>query len=64
MYLQDQQLWMQYDGLICFNGGGVLPPRWGLGFTQRVRSLFTADRVKAEADSFKQKGYPHRFYWS
>src|SRR6185503_10502302 len=29
-----------------FNGGGVLPPRWGLGFTQRVKSLFTADSVK------------------
>jgi alpha-glucosidase (family GH31 glycosyl hydrolase) len=41
-----------------FNGGGVLPPRWGLGFTQRVRSLFTADEVKAEADAFKEKGFP------
>jgi alpha-glucosidase (family GH31 glycosyl hydrolase) len=41
-----------------FNGGGVLPPRWGLGFTQRVRSLFTADEVKAEANSFKEKGFP------
>ena len=44
-----------------FNGGGPLPPRWGLGFTQRVRSLFTADEVKAEADSFKLKGYPLDF---
>lgn len=25
-----------------FNGGGCLPPRWGLGFTQRVHRLFTA----------------------
>ncbi len=41
-----------------FNGGGVLPPRWGLGFTQRVRSLFTADEVKNEANSFREKGYP------
>jgi len=41
-----------------FNGGGVLPPRWGLGFTQRVRSLFTADEVKAEANAFKEKGFP------
>jgi alpha-D-xyloside xylohydrolase len=30
-----------------FNGGGALPPRWGLGFTQRVRSLFTAEEVEA-----------------
>ncbi len=44
-----------------FNGGGVLPPRWGLGFTQRVKSLFTADDVKAEADAFKEKGYPLDF---
>lgn len=44
-----------------FNGGGVLPPRWGLGFTQRVRSLFTADEVKKEADSFAVKGYPLDF---
>ena len=44
-----------------FNGGGVLPPRWGLGFTQRVRSLFTADEVKQEADAFKEKGFPLDF---
>lgn len=41
-----------------FNGGGVLPPRWGLGFTQRVKSLFTADSVKNEAAAFAEKGYP------
>jgi alpha-D-xyloside xylohydrolase len=41
-----------------FNGGGVLPPRWGLGFTQRVKSLFTADEVKKEAKAFEKKGYP------
>ena len=41
-----------------FNGGGAMPPRWGLGFTQRVKSLFTSDEVKAEADSFEVKGYP------
>ena len=44
-----------------FNGDGPLPPRWGLGFTQRVRSLFAADEVKAEADSFRAKGYPLDF---
>ena len=47
-----------------FNGGGVLPPRWGLGFTQRVKSLYTADEVKAEADAFKEKGYPLDFIGS
>lgn len=44
-----------------FNGGGVLPPRWGLGFTQRVKSLYTADEVRAEVDSFRSKGYPLDF---
>jgi alpha-D-xyloside xylohydrolase len=44
-----------------FNGGGVLPPRWGLGFTQRVKTLFTADSVRKEADAFREKGYPLDF---
>jgi len=44
-----------------FNGGGVLPPRWGLGFTQRVKSLFTAEEVEAEANAFRDKGYPLDF---
>ena len=41
-----------------FQGGGVLPPRWGLGFTQRVRTLFNTDSVKAEVKAFKERGYP------
>lgn len=44
-----------------FHGGGVLPPRWGLGFTQRVRSLYNAEDVEKEADAFKEKGYPLDF---
>lgn len=44
-----------------FNGGGVLPPRWGLGFTQRVKSLYTAEEVEKEAEAFKEKGYPLDF---
>jgi alpha-glucosidase (family GH31 glycosyl hydrolase) len=44
-----------------FNGGGVLPPRWGLGFTQRVKTLYTADDVKKEAQDFQEKGYPLDF---
>ncbi len=44
-----------------FNGGGALPPRWGLGFTQRVKSLFTADEVRGEVDAFRLKGYPLDF---
>lgn len=41
-----------------FNGGGTLPPRWGLGFTQRVQRLYNADDVKKEAKDFEDKGYP------
>jgi alpha-glucosidase (family GH31 glycosyl hydrolase) len=44
-----------------FNGGGVLPPRWGLGFTQRVRTLYTADEVEAEVKAFENKGFPLDF---
>ncbi len=44
-----------------FNGGGCLPPRWGLGFTQRVKSLYTADQVIDEAKAFAEKGYPLDF---
>ena len=45
-----------------FNGGGVLPPRWGLGFTQRVKSLFTAEEVKKEANAFCRKRISAGFY--
>ncbi len=44
-----------------FNGGGTLPPRWGLGFTQRVQRLYNADDVKNEAKAFEEKGYPLDF---
>jgi alpha-glucosidase (family GH31 glycosyl hydrolase) len=43
------------------NGGGPIPPRWGLGFTQRVMSLSTAEDVEKEVDAFKEKGYPLDF---
>lgn len=41
-----------------FNGGGCLPPRWGLGFAQRVQRLYNAGQVEAEVDEFTQKGFP------
>jgi alpha-glucosidase (family GH31 glycosyl hydrolase) len=44
-----------------YNGGGPLPPRWGLGFTQRVQRLYDADMVKKEAKDFEDKGYPLDF---
>lgn len=44
-----------------FNGGGYLPPRWGLGFTQRVRTKYTAEEVEQEVNAFAEKGYPLDF---
>lgn len=45
--------------LMC--GGGPLPPRWGLGFTQRTKTLFTASDVIKEVDAFEEKGFPLDF---
>lgn len=44
-----------------FNGGGCMPPRWGLGFTQRVKSLYSAEDVEAEVKAFADKGFPLDF---
>lgn len=45
--------------LLC--GGGTLPPRWGLGFTQRTPVLYTAEQVEKEVDEFERHGYPLDF---
>ncbi|WP_339905749.1 TIM-barrel domain-containing protein [uncultured Cyclobacterium sp.] len=44
-----------------FNGGGPIPPRWGLGFTQRVHRLYDQKQVLAEAEEFETKGFPLDF---
>lgn len=44
-----------------YSGGGCLPPRWGLGFTQRVQRLYNAEMVEKEAKDFEEKGYPLDF---
>jgi alpha-glucosidase (family GH31 glycosyl hydrolase) len=41
-----------------YSGGGVLPPKWGLGFHQRVPTLYTAEQVLREADEFASRDYP------
>ena len=43
------------------NGGGPLPPRWGLGFTQRVMTRSTAADVENEVNEFRDKGFPLDF---
>lgn len=39
-------------------GGGVLPPRWGLGFWHRVPRLFTAEEALQEAREFRKRDVP------
>ena len=42
-------------------GGGALPPKWGLGFTHRTPTLYTAEQVKQEAAEFEKRGFPLDF---
>ncbi|MBN8826049.1 MULTISPECIES: TIM-barrel domain-containing protein [unclassified Spirosoma] len=44
-----------------YNGGGVLPPKWGLGFTHRTPTLFSDKQILAEVADFEAKGYPLSF---
>lgn len=44
-----------------YNGGGCLPPRWGLGFTQRVHRLYSDKEVAQEVADFEDKQYPLDF---
>ena len=41
-----------------FAGGGALPPKWGLGFLNRVRTQYTAAEVLADVAEFKAQGIP------
>lgn len=41
-----------------YNGGGCLPPKWGLGFWHRVPSLFTDTEIEREVQEFRDKGFP------
>ena len=47
---------VQRYNLFC--GGGVLPPRWGLGFWQRVNIKSSAQDVMKEVDNFKKNNFP------
>lgn len=41
-----------------FVGGGALPPKWGLGFLNRVRTQYTAAEVLADIAEFRRNGIP------
>ncbi len=44
-----------------FNGGGYLPPKWGLGFTQRVPTLYSQADILREATEFETHNFPLDF---
>ncbi|MCB0686893.1 MAG: DUF5110 domain-containing protein [Saprospiraceae bacterium] len=44
-----------------YNGGGYLPPKWGLGFTQRVPTLYTAQDILREVQEFADHDFPLDF---
>jgi alpha-D-xyloside xylohydrolase len=44
-----------------FNGGGVLPPKWGLGFTQRVPTLYSDKDILKEVKQFEKHDFPLDF---
>lgn len=41
-----------------YNGGGTLPPKWGLGFWHRTPTLFSDEQVVEEVMAFKENGFP------
>lgn len=50
-----QQVVQRYN---LYNGGGTLPPRWGLGFWHRVPSLYTDEQVSKEVEEFEKRDFP------
>ncbi len=47
---------VQRYNLLC--GGGVLPPKWGLGFWQRVPTAFAEADVRKEVEAFTAHDFP------
>lgn len=41
-----------------FNGGGCLPPKWGLGFWHRTPTLYNEQDVLTEVQQYKEKNFP------
>ena len=41
-----------------YNGGGCLPPKWGLGFMYRAHTLSTDADVMQEVEKFEAHGFP------
>ena len=47
---------VQRYNLLC--GGGVLPPKWGMGFWQRVPTAFSDSDVRKEVEAFIAHDFP------
>jgi alpha-D-xyloside xylohydrolase len=47
---------VQRFNLYC--GGGVLPPKWGLGFWHRTPTLFNETDIQTEVNGFAEKDFP------
>jgi alpha-glucosidase (family GH31 glycosyl hydrolase) len=47
---------VQRFNLYC--GGGIIPPKWGLGFWQRTPTLYKEQDVRDEAAGFEQNNFP------
>ncbi len=47
---------VQRFNLYC--GGGVLPPKWGLGFWHRTPTLYTENDIQNEISGFAEKNFP------
>jgi alpha-glucosidase (family GH31 glycosyl hydrolase) len=41
-----------------FNGGGALPPKWGLGFLARTPTRYSAEQALNEIAEFRRNGIP------
>ncbi len=41
-----------------FNGGGTLPPKWGLGFWHRTPTLYTEQDVLREVEEYAAHNFP------
>jgi len=41
-----------------YNGGGCLPPKWGLGFWHRTPTLYNDEKVLSEVAEFKKHQFP------
>lgn len=47
---------VQRFNLYC--GGGVLPPKWGLGFWQRTPTLYDTHDIQTEVNGFVENNFP------